>query len=196
MVTALVNERFIDFNSDDVFIVNGRGASLPYIAQLLQQTGKHTIVVVDDDKAGRNYKKEIEQKIGGREPKVIVLKPDIRTLPIPVYNTEECEFEDLLDSKILLLAFNEAFSGTHTPISWNDFEVAQQKLHGYRKNCSWIDTMNYLLENKPELEKDGRNFSKAKLAEKTAEYIRDGKMPVPKFCKNVISEITELISRL
>src|SRR5262249_18733905 len=147
------------------------------VAILLKGTGNPTIVVLDNDKEGRSIRGELEKQ------KVRVTE----ILMIPLTNhLQECELEDILDSEVLLMAFNKAF-GTRLGIEFNfqEFREEQLRLRGRGEPHGWVDTVKSLIDQNFASTDSSRKkkrasdlFSKRILAEVAAEYVKCGVLEV------------------
>ena len=194
---AKSGQQSIDFNR--VFIVDGQGGDLPHMASLPQGTGNPTVVIVDNDGEGHR----IAERLTRRDPPVeFVSMPDIRKLPPPFDQLKECVFEDLLHSKVLLEAFNEAFCRTigfeFLPLSYNEFQAEQMRLFGAGGPFGWVHTVGSLIGRKTTSDtlrnkRISERFNKRILAETAAQYARAGRLPVPPFCQQVFATINSLL---
>jgi predicted ATP-dependent endonuclease of OLD family len=186
-------------NFDRVFIVNGDGGNLPHIASVLQGFGNPTGVIVDNDRAGRQVNKEL----ANRDPPLdFIGMPEIKTLPSPFNQLQECEIEDILDGEKLLEAFNEAFSGVpgfeFLPLGYDEFSQTQLRLFSKNKPFGWVYTAGYLIGEKTTSAKlkakpTSARFSKRLLAEAVARRVRAREFPIPRFYDQLFVRINNLL---
>jgi predicted ATP-dependent endonuclease of OLD family len=204
MAEALINLGQEILSFDRVLVVIGEGGNLPRTATLLQSIGNPIVVLVDNDEGGNDIRKAMENKRQVQEDLVlnVISLPAIKTLSPPFNQLKKYEFEDLLDSKILLKAFNEAFAGIagfeFLSLSYEEFDKEQAYLIETDKPFGWVNTIHSIIYNKnnshaPRKKQKSARFSKRVLAEKAAQYIRSGEMPVPDFCRHLFSEIEQFI---
>ncbi|GCE11818.1 ATP-dependent nuclease [Tengunoibacter tsumagoiensis] len=193
---VLLNRQEITFDIDRVFVCHGNGGNLPHIASILQKTGNPTVVMLDNDSEGLQMKKKLE----GEENRVEeIFMPNIKNLKPPLNGLKEYEFEDLLNSKVLLHAFNEAYIGKDgfdfLPITFEMFEKEQNRLLGSAKAFGWVATVNSLIEQGTAVSSSKKKkewFSKRTLAETAVKYIRDERLGIPDYFKQVFKKLEEL----
>jgi energy-coupling factor transporter ATP-binding protein EcfA2 len=194
---ARSGQQSIDFQR--VFVVDGQGGDLPHMASLLQGTGNPVGVVLDNDREGQRIARDLAQRDPGVD---FVEMPVIRTLPPPRNRLNECEFEDLLDSRVLLEVFNETFAEIpgfeFLPLSYDEFDREQRRLLGRGEPFGWIQTVGSLIGQKTGSEKlRGKSTSdritKRLLAETAARYVREGRLPVPAFCQQMFMRINDFL---
>jgi predicted ATP-dependent endonuclease of OLD family len=194
---ASMGQQSIDFAR--VFVVIGEGGDVPHMARLLQGTGNPTVVLLDNDSEGHRIKKRLSEMDPPVDP---VLMLDISTLPPPLNHLKDCEFEDLMNSQVLLEAFNEAFDGVpgfeFLPLDYGELEAEQKRLFGNGKPFGWVYTVGSLIGKKTTFAKlhDKRpsdRVVKRVLAEMAARYVRAGRLPVPPFCQKVFTTINGLL---
>ena len=187
------------FNFERVLVVNGQGGELPFMARLLGSTGNPTLVVVDNDRGGREVIKQIVQQDNDT---ISTLMPAIQKLPVPMNRLNECEMEDFFDPQELLEAFNEAFQTIPgyecLPLNFSDYQ--KEQLHRLSLNLSfgWIETVGSLMKkrttnSKIASQQEAKIVDKRKLATMAAKYIEDGKMTIPAFCHDIFDKLAVLL---
>jgi hypothetical protein len=198
MSEALVGQGDTPLDFGRVFIVNGEGGNIPHIARLLQGFGNPIIVPVDSDQGGRKIAKDLPEGTPFVESFPL---PPTQTLPVPLNQLGNAEFEDFLDAEALLAAFNEAFLSTLgfecLPVPYVDFKQEQRRLLGQGSQFGWIATMDSILASRSPVlaqKREGDRFSKRVLAETAAGHVRQGKLPVPSFCKQLFLRINSFLA--
>jgi predicted ATP-dependent endonuclease of OLD family len=199
MAQALADNNQPSLNFDRVLVVSGSGGATPYMAKFLGSTGNPTLVIVDNDKGGEAILKGLKS-----------LSCRVETFPMsgcvklsaPLDKLEKFEFEDLLDSHILLDAFNEAFEGIpgfeFLPLKYEDFTRERQSHPERETSYGWIKTVGSLIGQRTtsaNLQKKdvSKRVEKFILAKTAAKYVRAGKLPVPPFCQQLFIRINELL---
>jgi hypothetical protein len=169
------------------------------MAKLLESTGNPTVIIVDNDRGGKDILKGLDSLDCRVE---IFPMPKIANLRAPLNKLKECEFEDLLDSQVLLDAFNEAFTGIpgfeFLPLDYRDFTRERRNRMGRGEPFGWIDTVGSLIGQKTKSanlknKRVSDRVDKFILAKTAAKYVRTGKLPVPPFCQQLFIKIAELL---
>lgn len=195
MAEQMSQEGILNFDFTRVFVVSGEGGNMPHLAKILTSNGNPTIVVVDNDYGGNKIKDKLS-----KVDETLQL-PSPKSLSAPLNRLKKVEFEDMLSPRGLLEAFNKAFFDVPAydflPLSFAEFERTRDRLIGQGLDFGWVATMNALIEEKAspnsELIFSKDKFNKRILAEKAAELIRDGSLPVPNSCKSIILTVSEYI---
>lgn len=199
MAKALADNNQPSLNFDRVLVVSGNGGATPYMAKLLVSTGNPTLVVVDNDKGGEAILKGLES-FSCRAETFPMSK--FANLSAPFNELKKFEFEDLLDSHILLDAFNEAFDGVpgfeFLPLSYEDVMLECRNRPEREASYGWIKTVGSLIGQRtgsPNLKKKdvSKRVEKFLLAKTAAEFVRSGRLPVPDFCQQLFIRINELL---
>jgi predicted ATP-dependent endonuclease of OLD family len=199
MAGSLAANNQPSLNFDRVLVVSGNGGATPYMAKLLESTGNPTVIIVDNDRGGKDILKGLESLSCRIE---IFPMPKIANLGAPLNKLKECEFEDLLDSQVLLDAFNEAFTGIpgfeFLPLDYRDFTRERRNRIGRGEPFGWIDTVGSLIGQKTTSanlinKRVSERVDKFILAKTAAKYVRTGKLAVPPFCQQLFIRINELL---
>lgn len=201
MYAVLHSEEKVLFSYDRLYVIQGRGGNTHNVVAAL--TGNHNpiLIMVDGDQGGDNILKNLAKNINPEDFDTFIL-PSPGLLPPPCNMLKEYEFEDLLDSKNLLEAFNEAFADIpgfeFLPITYQEYSQEQIMRLGQHQEFGWVHTIGSIIGKKTksaDLKKKsiGERFSKVRLAETSAVYIRQGKLPVPEFVNDLFAKISRLM---
>jgi hypothetical protein len=191
----------IDFGR--VLLVRGGGTTLPFLANYLSNIGTPTVVLIDSDESG---KKMEEKLIGYGLPSddIFIIPVDAVPAPLNVHPTKGpfgCEIEDLFDYKVLLDIFKRTFNDTPhlkglLSFTVTDFESTRLRLHGWKKPCRWVYTVNDLIKSRAASDNrvlPDELFSKPTLARAVAMEIRKGAILVPPVCQKVIERLAHYL---
>lgn len=191
-----LNVENVEFDFERVFIVEGEGGNLPHLVKLLKATGNPIMVVVDNDKGGR----EILKKVIDDADETFQL-PNPKAMTPPLSAIKQAEIEDLLDPEILLDAFNETYQGRpgyeFLPLSYWELEQERLRLFQNNKDIGWVNTVGTIIGRKTSsieirARPEGERFSKVLVAQTAASYLVSGKMPIPEFFQSILVKLANL----
>lgn len=184
-----------NFDFDRVFIVIGEGGNLPHLARILQGMGNATGVLLDGDAEGKRMLKEI---VAADMRLAFVKIIESGPLPTPRNKLVECEFEDILDPKLLLRAFNQAYSDRFDflPFDYTSFEKEQLRLLGLTQQFGWVATieslvMKYLGQATSRNKQNKFSLNKRLVAQNAAALIESEEVAVPSLCSELFGLIEQ-----
>jgi hypothetical protein len=199
----------VSYETKEVLVILGQGSKLSSLATLLTQLGGTTLVLLDNDRGGR----EAKGRLYGKFPADCILMPGQEDLPLSARGQEDYEIEDLLESETLLSAWKESIKDDpdYTDVlnlSYQEFRALQTQRTKNRKGPQqgayhpycWIETAGIIAKRnskwKTTNKKPEELIKKRPLAVVTERYILNGKMPVPDFyVKKVIPKLLDLLRK-